>query len=355
LVVIAIIGILVALLLPAIQAAREASRRSTCTNNLKQIGIGIHNYADKFKERLPWNGGRRVENQGGLNTMVEMPSYSWLFQCLPYMEYEALYQKFNHRTGTDDDFPTFTMNGTGPGQPNGATNFVLAKTVIPTFLCPSNNQDQIRQNQWHAYDYGFSPYGGKLVTQMPVEKAGTDYVGSLGHVWGGWKDCGNVPDFPDPQFNRFNRGSNPGTPWIDGQWQQDQKNVNGVFQYCGQFKLSDIRDGTSSTLAVFEDYHWRAGNDPNQKTIDKTHNDNAAWTCNVSCLGNLRMPMNNRNKAWYQGNGDPRCDCWSSEHPAGANALRADGSVQFYNQTMDNITRYALGTKAGEEIIPRGN
>lgn len=338
LVVIAIIGILVALLLPAVQAAREASRRANCSNNLKQIGIAMHLYADKFRENFPYNGdfpGSKDPNNG----LQPEPELSWMFQCLPYMEQGELYNKFNHRVSNHDNNTTYMTAPpwTGPGVPGGKTNYVLSQTVITNFLCPSNQQDRLRQNQWPSYN----PYAAD-------PKAGTDYVGSIGHMWSGWRDNGAVPDFPDPQYNRFVKGS-AGTPWVDGWWQGEHKNCNGVFKYSGQRKLSDITDGTSVTIAVYEDLHWRGGNDPNTKNINKEYTDEAAWISPIGSIGNLRNPMNNKNKAWLQGDGDQRCHGWSSDHPGGANAVRADGSVQFYNQQMEHIVRYSLATRAGDD------
>ena len=87
LVVIAIIGVLIALLLPAVQAAREAARRSTCANQLKQYGLGVHNYHDTIKVLPPAGTG---SNQG-------RPRISWHVRILPYTEQTALYEKLNMR------------------------------------------------------------------------------------------------------------------------------------------------------------------------------------------------------------------------------------------------------------------
>lgn len=117
LVVIAIIGVLVALLLPAVQAAREAARRSSCTNNLKQIGLGLHNYHDKLLKLppgflIPGNG--HAAGSGGI---------AWGFYILPEIEQKNIYDNI---TSVDD--------GTRPGNKDSTHG----GAVIDTYICPSD-------------------------------------------------------------------------------------------------------------------------------------------------------------------------------------------------------------------------
>jgi len=340
LVVIAIIGILIALLLPAVQAAREAARRSQCTNNLKQLGLALHNYADSNKEALGYNSDRIV------NTPPEqVKDFSWIVSVLPYLEQQPLYDQFNFND------PGANV-GTIPG-PNGVTNAALRQTILPAVICPSNDQTELRQNQGSGYsNIGGGPPAG-----------GLDYVGSLGHVWAGWNDCGAVPDFEssDPDFppgdpnNRFRKGS-LGTPWI-GWSDGEQANCNGVFQQRGGRRLRDIIDGTSNTVAVFEDLHWN-GYSVTGGPFNTNANSDSAWACPVAAVRSLRNPINNRNPAWWQpsaigdpNRGDWRCHGWSSRHPGGAQALLADGSVHFFSETMDHFVRYAIATRKGGETV----
>jgi type II secretory pathway pseudopilin PulG len=315
LVVIAIIGVLVALLLPAVQAAREAARRSQCANNLKQMGLAVHNYHDVHK-RLPWNYD--IGNNPG-PTHPNQPttrwnSFSWIVASLPFIEQGTVY----------DQIVRNRQDGMGH-----ADNTAICQTVISTLLCPSAPHEPVLDNQMSGYRGNF------------VRAARTDYVGSLGHIWAGWRDCGAIPDFPHPQ-NLFVKGSNPGTPWVDGERLNEQVNINGVFRYMGSVRLADITDGTGNTIAVYEDMHWRGGN---QATFDQRPNDVAAWMSPIAAVGNLRNPMNNKNPAWQQGAGDRRCHGWSSYHPGGAQAVRADGSVHFFSETMEHIVRYALAVR----------
>lgn len=315
LVVIAIIGILVALLLPAVQAAREAARRSSCSNNLKQLGLAIHNHEDVHKG-LPLNQSY-VGQTGQWDN--NQPHFSWIAHVLPFMEQGPLHNQINFTQG----------NAVG-------VNLAVRQTVIPGLICPSSTFPKIRQNQNHSYVDG--PGSNN------VSAAGTNYVGSLGHIWGGWRDCGAVPDFTGVPP----KGTNPGTPWVNGANPPEMPNSNGAFQYHGQTRLADMLDGTSNTIMVFEAVQYRGGN---SAIFDRNPNNDGGWISPLSATGNLRNPLNNRNPAWQQGAGDVRCWGWSSNHPAGAHALLGDASVQFYTDQMAHPVRYALATKAGGEAI----
>ena len=178
---------------------------------------------------------------------------------------------------------------------------------------------------------------------------GTDYVGNLGHIWGGWKDCPPTPDFPGPpEFpNMFRRGASPGTPWINGEahlpW-ADMERMNGCFQYFGSSRLADITDGTANTILVFEDMHWN-GRTHNDQPLDRRSQRDAAWASPLGSTNAIRAPMNMTNGDWITWAGDLRCHGWSSNHPGTAGAAHADGSVNFYADTINHTTRYKLGVR----------
>ncbi len=342
LVVIAIIGILVALLLPAVQAAREAARRMSCSNNLKQIGLSLHNYADKNSEALPWNsdngsqGHDATLNYNG-DTRLNVKAFSWIVSALPYMEQQPLYDQIWMNE------PTQVVNSNGNLSPNvnpstGVSNLQLRQTILKGFLCPSNSQPALRQSQRGGYNDGTTAAAG-----------GNDYVGSLGHIWGGWRDCAAVPDFPDA-LSRFVRGSQF-TPWVDGNDDNSNMNVNGCFKYHGGWRLADILDGTSNTIAVFEDMHWQLGPASSVNPINRNACDDSAWMAPLGAVGTLRNPINQKNKQWWQGTNDRRCHGMSSNHPGVALAVRADGSVSAVSETISHIARYALATRAGGEAV----
>ncbi len=355
LVVIAIIGILIALLLPAVQAAREAARRSQCANNMKQLALSCHNYADKFQEGFPFNNdvGYGIAakpmdpaEQGGTRRYEYMRAYSWICVALPYMEQEPLYNKI-------DFTATAWVDIANNGNRTGPINTQVRKSVVNTLLCPSDSQDPIYQKANRGYSEGASG-------PDPALAARTDYVGSLGHIFGGWRDCAQVPFFEgsDPDYpvgdplNRFARTNySQQTPWVNGDWDVDLPRCQGMFNYRGSVSMRSCTDGTSNTIALFEDMHWR-GVMPNGQ-LDQMNTNDCAWMSPLAAIGNLRNPQHN-NPLWNryrQQSDEPRCHGWSSNHPGGAMAALTDGSVSFFSQTMDHFVRYSLSTRAGGENV----
>ncbi|HOA51884.1 MAG: DUF1559 domain-containing protein [Thermogutta sp.] len=148
LVVIAIIGLLTALLLPAVQAAREAARRSACTNNLRQMGIGLHNYHQALGCFPP--GG--IEHRAMINPQTKKPygpagrQLAWSLFLLPYVEQQPLYQKVD--TSKPFDAPE---------------NAEAAATILPLYICPSaTTQRELRQGRGPC-DYG-GIYGERITS-----------------------------------------------------------------------------------------------------------------------------------------------------------------------------------------------
>jgi prepilin-type N-terminal cleavage/methylation domain-containing protein/prepilin-type processing-associated H-X9-DG protein len=139
LVVIAIIGVLVALLLPAVQAVREASRRMQCQNNLRQIGIALHNYHAAFRKFPPGGIEVRPETPGG-------KQFAWSAFVLPYIEAPAAFEQI------DFDYPF-----------DHPVNAEVAATPIETYLCPSTPRGSPLNRGRGATDYG-GIYGERIVS-----------------------------------------------------------------------------------------------------------------------------------------------------------------------------------------------
>ncbi|TWU54618.1 hypothetical protein Poly51_33370 [Rubripirellula tenax] len=147
LVVIAIIGVLVGLLLPAVQAAREAARRMSCSNNFKQIGLGIHNYHSAFNQ-LPTQGtGTKGPDAGKVasdyrgNNRIEL---SALVGLMPFVEQQALWEQISNRFQTDINGTPAFYNAMGPWPNASLTNYTAFGSYdpwlanIPTLRCPSD-------------------------------------------------------------------------------------------------------------------------------------------------------------------------------------------------------------------------
>src|SRR5262245_54338784 len=154
LVVIAIIAVLLGLLLPAVQKAREAAARSQCANNLKQMGLALHNYNDQ---------NRFFPSSGEVQTAATPPAtafdrHSTFTYLLPYMEYNDVYQQFNL---------TFVYNDTA----NAPGNVAASQNVIPTYLCPSNPARPASGRD--ALGFGYCDY-------MPIAYTDIDPNGTVG-------------------------------------------------------------------------------------------------------------------------------------------------------------------------------
>jgi prepilin-type N-terminal cleavage/methylation domain-containing protein/prepilin-type processing-associated H-X9-DG protein len=173
LVVIAIIGILIALLLPAVQAAREAARRMQCSNNLKQMGLAIHNYMNQYRERFP---------AGRPETGTRTRAYSLFTHILPFMEQQTVYD-------------TFDLNGNSL---TGENRF----TVIDTYICPSYPYEAVFGNDKNNYMHGamthYQAVGGSIVNRGETITPSPEGYGDMPRNgifgWRFWRKISGVPD-----------------------------------------------------------------------------------------------------------------------------------------------------------------
>ena len=339
LVVIAIIAVLIALLLPAVQQAREAARRSQCKNNLKQLGLACHNYHDTFNQfPMNWYNGNCQNENDPANPRYNNGSYPWTVMALPYMDQMPLYNQISAYFSIARTLPNTGMGNTValPGQQSPRD---LAKTVIPTFICPSNDQTLMRRDQI------IEPDNGGWNQPFNSAAGGLDYTGNMGHIWAGWKDCDRVPDFPGAHFVKGSQG----TPWISERWNNDNPNINGVFYFRGSAGIRQVVDGTSTTALIFENMHWRGGDGA---VFSYNHLDFANWASALGAISPLRHPINNRNPAWQYGEGDSRNSSGaSSRHTGTAQFVMCDGSVKAISENIDHTTRYRLSVKNDAQPI----
>jgi prepilin-type N-terminal cleavage/methylation domain-containing protein len=292
LVVITIIGILIALLLPAVQAAREAARRMQCANNLKQIGLAMHNYHSAY-EVFPL----------GPNTGPEWRYF--LTALLPYIEQQPLY----------DGFGTAQASGFQPWDAGALSTW--PKTVrgqsVAAYLCPSDGLGGKTKASTSGVQ-GADPNGLQLYL--------TNYLG----IFDGLNDS-DTWSLP------------PGT----------QRAVFG----CRSTRIADISDGTSKTLMVAEyltgeksdirgyAYSCRSGLQflhvaltPNSSSPDFLLNHP-----NI-CFSSMNQPAANLPCICNNG---PFTSAARSRHPNGVQAVLCDGSVQFYGDTIDSALWRSLG------------
>jgi prepilin-type N-terminal cleavage/methylation domain-containing protein/prepilin-type processing-associated H-X9-DG protein len=318
LVVIAIIAILIALLLPAVQQAREAARRTQCRGNLKQIGLACHNYHDAFKQFPNNYDGRPILEMTQGQWQNGTGCFGWLVMALPYLDQAPLYNRFN-----------FSDQGTSSSRGwTSQNNTAQAITVLPVLMCPSNPQPN-NVDCDIAGCGGGDPFNNQFVGR-------TDYTGNLGFIAGDWRSCtvGDGGNIPLTKTGTETIGQ-PLDAWGEGNSQNYLQSMNGCFSFMGTCKIRDITDGSSNTILVMEDHHWRVGpTDPSQYSRD------TGWASSmqVSTAANL---INQR----YGYNDPNKCHGISSVHVGGAHILLADGSVRFISENLGINVLQAVATR----------
>jgi prepilin-type N-terminal cleavage/methylation domain-containing protein/prepilin-type processing-associated H-X9-DG protein len=366
LVVIAIIAVLIALLLPAVQAAREAARRAQCTNNLKQLGLAVHNYHSTYNV-LPgecmWMG---ASFGSGANGGSWGWNASWPVCLLPNIEQSPLYNAYNQ--GWTPDFPQ---------------NTTVSYNVVATLLCPSDNQKQRPNYPWAPMNYHGNEGGpgvihrwqGTIVdiftcstSNMVVlngwgvgtcwwgANANLGYFGMEGVVDGSSNTAlfsevllgfaaGTTGQGPTP-----NRGGDVakrgiyilGTLPVDF----DSGDTAGALQgmkICqsvpGNFDANAVAApfGAGSWLLGFS---WTLGY-PWHTTVNRYihYNTPNKFTC-----------LNNNDTGGLWGGMDGLVTA-TSNHPGGVNVCFTDGSVRFVKDSVGPQTWWAIGTRNGSETV----
>ncbi|MDO5554578.1 MAG: DUF1559 domain-containing protein [Planctomycetia bacterium] len=328
LVVIAIIGILIALLLPAVQAAREAARRMQCTNNLKQLGIAVHNYHDSYNT-FPASSMYCV-SPPPVDTDTEYMAFGWNWRItlLPFMEQGPLYESLSF-DGTEP-FAAFEYGS--PDTLNFANydnNKVLGNLVIPAYKCPSMSGDVCRNME--------AEFPGTL-----HRNDGMSMIVCYAAIAGAY-------EHPDRATVRYNDGQSNGDSgnlyqvnssagyWADrGMFANiNRKQVGGTWR-----TFASATDGTSNTMIIAE----QSGriNHAKHGRILVNANYLGAWTgggsvdpvatttirYTINYMGVLDAGFPNGASTFLSGN-----TILNSEHAGGINALLGDGSVRFLGDT----------------------
>jgi len=355
LVVIAVIGILVSLTLPAVQSAREAARRMQCSNNLKQIGLGLHNYHATFNI-FPFTSTSAAGEQ-----ICQNGFYSWLAMILPQVEQSSLYEKIDFNRGMSDTclLPTtsdYKLVRIGSTHPNAAA----ASTNVPTFLCPSDLAVV-------GFDAGDAP------------PAPGSYAANIG-----WPVGASIPGggTPTTRHNGFLGLQNPRQR---ADWHVDR------------ISARDITDGLSNTAAVSErliqslvpttsmfggEFYARTASTPeallsycggsfggnrnlarwitycgsvtvSDTAYSKPHG--LAWISGWTLAANTYMhvfPPGERNCHLYGGEDvGANIVTPSSRHIGGMHTLMGDGRVVFLTESIDRKVWWSLGSRNGSEVL----
>jgi prepilin-type N-terminal cleavage/methylation domain-containing protein/prepilin-type processing-associated H-X9-DG protein len=355
LVVIAIIGVMIGLLLPAVQNARESARRMSCGNQLKQIGLGIQNYHAAF-QRFPKHG-----TGTGIPTQVwylNNQRLSWLVGLLPFVEQQSLWELISQPA---------VINGVqyqAMGPFTWSLNYAPWRTTVPTFRCPSDPAIEMPES-WGMTNYGacvgdaivYSEYGG-------IDRGGAVIVPEASVCLRGF--------FEPRHFTRFGDLLDGASNTIAvGELVVDSGN-RAIVEQPARWNdtLLDNPQSCYETWVTERPQFWNVATDlghPNDRRGRRWHECLPLYTT----VNTIRPP--NR-ESCLVGFGDDSVGTYTmaSRHPGGCHVVMGDGAVRFItdsidagNQSVGNVPRSnavagqespygvwgALGTKANHEVI----
>jgi len=345
LVVIAIIAVLIALLLPAVQSAREAARRAQCVNNLKQLGLAVHNYVST-NNVLPADGVF-LGPAYGPNPPAASEGWgwnaSWAVSILPNMEQQPLYNAYNFNRSAD-----------------GPHNYTVGFTLIGSFLCPSDSQKTRPADPWGPNSYHGNHGGPGIVSNW----SGTIVQNFTNNPQAWWGADGNMAYFG---FEAISDGTSstamfserllgitgdlkvfPGQPngkrgiyeinYPGTVNQGPTANPMAAIGSCKSVPSTQASVGSYLSGAHYSlSYPWHTSNTAytHFNTPNGTTCRSSADQCGPTCI-------------WGGATGMITA---TSNHPGGVNVCFADGSVRYIKDTVSPPTWWALGTKAGGEVL----
>lgn len=294
LVVIAIIAVLIALLLPAVQQAREAARRSTCKNNLKQMGLGLHNYHETFS-RFPYGEMNGIGQLGAAGPTLK--NQNGLVMLLPYIDQSPLYNTLD-MSASFGKYSGAAVTPTTAIPP--AANLAASATKIQTFACPSDNGPAFIQNDGIYYGCGTSGISYKSSYGLSVN--GTHY---------------------------------------NGAWSNDAIPVRTAFGGNSNTSLRDFTDGSSNSVLVSE------------MVFDCYSGRISPWAC-VQHAGTGARVLGGINKFLPRGR-PGQVDSYntnaSSLHVGGCHVLLGDGAVRFISENINLATLQNLGYISDGKVL----
>lgn len=293
LVVIAIIGVLIGLLLPAVQSAREASRRTECVNHLKQLGVAIHNYHDTKKKLPPGRWGGTPGKVYGPHGLL-----------LPFMEQNNIYALINFKVSWDH-----------------SDNTQARAAVVSTFVCPSDA---------HA--------------ELPPGWAGTNYHGCEGnHPTKATGAFCHISSVPITNFKDITDGLSKTAAFSErlmGDWSNSL-----VSEQSDVFKPGGVPTTPDDAMAACRAL------DPTNLSLQFQSNSGAPWLAGTAdnFTGYLHISPPGERSCHFPPGSQLRTA--NSAHPGGVNLLKCDGSVDFVAGIIDLYVWRAMGSRNGAETL----
>lgn len=318
LIVIAIIGMLVALLLPAIQAAREAARRTSCQSNLKQLALAVHAYHDVHHELPPLY---TVSSKAAFSLSFGLETFSWRSLILPHVEEQALRDAIN-----------FAEVATHP------SNQAAANRQVSIFVCPS---------VWRSSGTARGLWKGRSQFDEALAAATADYNGSAGYVEAGVTSRQLICN-PSVTVHFWDEAFTPG---VFG----EVRHGSTVFDMptVRKARFNQITDGLSHTAMVLEraglpDQHFEGGQktEPHEPPQYRTWGNVGLWA--ISGCEQFNQVYHQTDKPLI--NFDNMVGLYSF-HPGGAHVALADGSVQFLSDVTEAKNILAMVSRSGGETI----
>jgi prepilin-type N-terminal cleavage/methylation domain-containing protein/prepilin-type processing-associated H-X9-DG protein len=345
LVVIAIIAVLIGLLVPAVQKIREAANRMSCQNNLKQLGLAVHQFHDAFKAFPQGNRGSWGNDHG-----------SWMFQTLPFMEQDNLYRKV---TAVKDS----RYGGIGYNDPRWDMQAAVTAGILPTLLpyarCPSDTFD-ITNPAFSSYIGSEGPQCNDGPCNPRADPFNIHCNGLSGTFQGGLPKPIVPPTHPGYSVS-YEYGDTSDGNLCRGMMCRGTGSFGGP-----RIRIADVTDGLTNTILLGEglvgqmefqrfgnSWGWAGFNSVSQgQTIQPinwpinpdTGGQNSWTSCDVNCTAVGVNPANclwNWHVTWG----------FKSNHPGGANFCFGDGSVRFIQQDIDMQTYQYLGCRNDHQPV----